>query len=723
MTMFDKIKLRKETPSRTIKVALLGNPNSGKSTLFNALTGLNQQTGNYPGVTVEKHTGEATILKPGTQEYIQVNFVDLPGTYSIYPKTLDEEICYKVLCDESNEDHPDLAIIVADATNLRRSLYLATQIIDLGMPCIFVLNMVDFARIRGVEINVEALSQMLGVPVVATVARKKVGIDRLREVLTHEITPPKKSFLNVRNFMDSSLLDSVKKMFPNKNDYSIFHIINNEAGIEHFEVLPTQKIEIKRLIKSFAYNKHKVQSDTTIERYKQINEIVKHTVAINEEEKRKSLSARIDAVLTHKIWGYLIFLVILFVIFQSIFFIATYPMNAIEFLFVKISEFGRAVLPKGEVAALLINGILAGLSGVVVFVPQIALLFAFIAILEDTGYMARVSFLMDRLMRPLGLNGRSVIPLMSGMACAVPAIMGTRAIPNWKERLITIMVTPLMSCSARLPVYTLLISLVIPSTHNYGYFNLQGLVLMGLYLLGFISAMAAAFVLKLLIRVKEKSYFIMEMPLYHIPRPSIILLTIYQKAKIFLMDAGKVIIAISVILWAMASHGPPSKFEHINTAYHSADSARKYTPAQIDTRIASEKLKASYAGAAGKWIEPAIRPLGFDWKIGIALITSFAAREVFVGTMATLYSADGEDNTLSIRQKMAAAVNQETGKKQYTVAVGISLMLFYAFAMQCMSTLAVVYRETKSIKWPIIQFLYMGALAWLASFVVYQLAK
>lgn len=723
MALFNKIKLRKETPSKVLKVALLGNPNSGKSTLFNALTGLNQQTGNYPGVTVEKHTGEAMFLMPGTQEYLQINFLDLPGTYSIYPKTLDEEICYKVLCDDTNPDHPDIAIIVADATNLRRSLYLATQIIDLGLPCIFVLNMVDFARIRGVEINVESLSQDLGVPVVATIARKKIGIDRLREVLIQGVSAPKKSFLNVRNFIEPAFIDTVKKMFPQKNDYALFHTINNEAGIEHFEVLPTQKIEIKRLIKTYGYDKHKIQSDTTIERYKQINEIVKKCVTINEEEKRKSLSARIDSVLTHKIWGYVIFLLILFVIFQSIFFIATYPMNAIEFLFVKISEIGRDVLPKGEVAALLINGILAGLSGVVVFVPQIALLFAFIAILEDTGYMARVSFLMDRLMRPLGLNGRSVIPLMSGMACAVPAIMGTRAIPNWKERLITIMVTPLMSCSARLPVYTLLISLVIPSTHNYGYFNLQGLVLMGLYLLGFISAMGAAFVLKLLIKVKEKSYFIMEMPLYHVPKPSIILLAIYQKARIFLFDAGKVIIAISVILWAMASHGPPSKFEHIDTAYHSVDSAKKYTPKQIDSRIAGEKLKVSYAGAAGKWIEPAIRPLGFDWKIGIALITSFAAREVFVGTMAALYSADEEDNTLSIRQKMAAAINPETGGKEYTVAVGISLMLFYAFAMQCMSTLAVVYRETKSIKWPIIQFLYMGALAWLASFLVYNLAK
>lgn len=723
MNVLKKIKTKKSDASRSLKVAILGNPNSGKSTLFNALTGLSQQTGNYPGVTVEKHTGEALLSNAETGENTKIHFIDLPGTYSIYPKTLDEEVCYKVLCDESNEDHPDAAIVVADSTNLRRSLYLLTQVIDLGLPCILVLNMIDFAKIRGVEINIDTLSRQIGIPVVATNARKKIGIDKLENMLTAEIPLPQRTFINIKEYVDAGMIEQGKAMFPQKTDYGVYQLINNEAGIEHFELLPEQKMQVKKLIKTYNYDKHKAQSDTTIERYKIINEIVKESVVINEEEKRKSLSARIDRVLTHKIWGYLIFLFILFIIFQSVFFIATYPMNAIEFLFVKISEFGTHLLPKGELSNLIINGILAGLSGVVVFVPQIALLFAFIAILEDTGYMARVSFLMDRLMRPLGLNGRSVIPLMSGMACAVPAIMGTRTIPNWKERLITIMVTPLMSCSARLPVYTLLISLVIPSTHNYGYFNLQGLVLMGLYLLGFIAAISAAFVLKLLIKVREKSYFIMEMPLYHVPKPSIILFTIYQKAKIFLVDAGKVIIAISVILWAMASHGPPSKFRHIETAYHSADSVKKYTPVQIKTLVASAKLKDSYAGAAGKWIEPAIKPLGFDWKIGIALITSFAAREVFVGTMATLYSADGEDNTMSIRQKMAAAVNPGTGQKEYSVAVGISLMLFYAFAMQCMSTLAVVYRETKSLKWPVIQFLYMGGLAWLASFIVYNLAK
>ncbi len=723
--MFRKIKLKigREQAQKSLKVAVLGNPNSGKSTLFNALTGLNQQTGNYPGVTVEKHSGDALIENEKTNEKIYITYLDLPGTYSIYPKTLDEEVCFKVMCDETNEDHPDVAIIVADASNIRRSLFLATQIIDLRIPCIFVMNMMDIARVRGVQIDTEELSKFLGVPVVAANARKRHGIDNIKKLLAEGVEAPKKDFIDIKHFAPAVFIDNVQKMFPKQSPYAVFQIINNEAGIEHFEILPTQKIDIKKQIKATGFEKHPIQSQETIARYKAINEIVKETVKIDEEEKRKSLSSRIDSVLTHKFWGYLIFLGVLFVIFQSIFLIAKYPMDGIEFFFVKLSELGKDVLPKGEFADLLINGVLAGLSGVVVFVPQIALLFAFIAILEDTGYMARVSFIMDRLMRPLGLNGRSVIPLMSGMACAVPAIMGARTISNWKERITTIMVTPLMSCSARLPVYTLLISLVIPSTHNYGFFNMQGLVLMAMYLIGFLAALTAAFVMKALIKTREKTHFIMEMPLYHIPKASTILLTIYQKARIFLFDAGKVIIAISVILWVMASHAPAGKYPVIEKAYSSADSVKKYTPKQIETRMASEKLKESYAGIAGKWIEPVIKPLGFDWKIGIALITSFAAREAFVGTMATLYSADNEDNSQSIREKMAVAVNPSTGKLEYTAAVGFSLMLFYAFAMQCMSTLAVVYRETKSIKWPIIQFLYMGAMAYLASLIVYTLAK
>ncbi len=717
------MKRKQARAGKPFKVALLGNPNSGKSTLFNALTGLNQHTGNYPGVTVDKITGEAILQDDKSGAPLTAYILDLPGTYSLYPKTLDEEVCYNVICDDKNPDCPDAAIIVADATNLRRSLFLATQVLDLGIPSVLVLNMIDFAKAKGLHIDEEKLSRALGIPVLFTNARKKTGIEALKKILASGLRPPGKTLIDVKKFIEPALLDEVRLMFPSKTGYGLYQAVNNQAGISHFKTEPQKADKIKELIKSYHYEKHKVQTAMTIERYKFINDIVRDCVSVNEEEKRKSLSARIDRALTHRVWGYFIFLLILFLIFQSIFFIAPYPMKAIEFLFVKISEAGRNYLPPGELTSLLINGILAGLSGVVVFIPQIALLFAFIAILEDTGYMARVSFLMDKLMRPVGLNGRSVIPLMSGVACAVPAILGTRVIPGRKERLITILVTPFMSCSARLPVYTLLISLVIPATHTYGYFNLQGIALMALYLLGFIAAISVAAILKFFIRVKEKSYFVMEMPLYHLPKLSVIGVSIYQKVKVFLLEAGKIIVIISIILWFMASHSMPGVFSRIEKQYNNRDTVQKYTPAQLNAIVGSDKLKSSFAGKAGRVIEPVIKPLGFDWKIGIALITSFAAREVFVGTMATLYSADSQDNTMSIRQKMAAATDPHTGKKEYTAATGISLMLFYAFAMQCMSTLAVVYHETKKLKWPIIQFAFMGALAWLASFVAYHIIK
>lgn len=648
-----------------LKVALVGNPNSGKSTLFNLLTGLNQNTGNFPGVTVDKKTGTTIIQAPGS-ETTEVTLIDLPGIYSLNAKSIDEQVACEVIKNKSNEDHPDIIIVVVDSTNLKRGLFLATQVIELEIPVIVALNMADLASKQGIEIDTELLSEKLGTRVIEISARKNKGIDLLKSAVIAPLILSKKSIVTEK-------------------------LVN--------------------------------QAQATIERYRVITQILDQ--CLKTKENPQQFTVRLDKILTHKIWGYVIFLAVLFLIFQSVFYFSSYPMQWIEGLFITVSEWGNATLPKGEFSELVINGVLAGLSGVVVFIPQIAMLFGFIAILEDTGYMARVSFIMDRLMRKFGLNGKSVIPLISGVACAVPAIMSTRTIGNWKERMITIMVIPLMSCSARLPVYTLLISLIIPEEKKWFLFNAQGFVLMAMYLIGFIAAISAAWMMKYILKSKERSYFIMEMPIYRSPRWSSVALTMLDKVKVFLFDTGKIIIAISIVLWVLSSHGPGNRFEEIEKKYYLIPQGERLTPSsgEIEGVIASEKLEASYAGIIGKTIEPLIRPLGFDWKIGIALITSFAAREVFVGTMATIYSVGDPNNTLTIREKMMLEKNPETGEKVFSLAVGFSLMVFYAFAMQCVSTLAVVYSETKKWKWPVIQFVYMGGLAYLASLLVYQVLK
>jgi ferrous iron transport protein B len=707
-----------ENPSQksVLKVALVGNPNSGKSTLFNALTGLNQKTGNFPGVTVDKKSGFTKL-----NSFITAEFIDLPGTYSLYPKSLDERVAYEVLCNVDNVDHPDVTIIVADASNLKRNLFLVSQIIDLKGPVILALNMMDMVEKGGDVIDTVRLSEKLGVKVIGVSARSKEGVEELKEALLQPLPVPVYDFIDLRKIA-SEAIEKVKALMKVKGDFHAFQIINNISETSYFE----NKEIHHRIIDSLntaPVDLNKLQSQESVERYKVINRIVEECITRKSAVQTKSFTQKLDSLLTHRIWGYAIFLLVLFFIFQTIFFLAAYPMEWIESLFVYISESTTSVLPVGELSNLLVNGIIAGLSGVVVFVPQIALLFAFIAILEDTGYMARVSFIMDKLMRRFGLNGRSVIPLISGVACAVPAIMSARTISSWKERIITIMVTPLMSCSARLPVYTLLISLVVPGNKTMGFFNYQGLILMALYLIGFIAALGSALILKWILKAKEKSYFIMELPVYRSPQWRTVGLTIFDKVKMFLFDAGKIIVAISIILWFLSAHAPGERFENIEKKYQDYSVRADRTTAEINAKIASEKLEASYAGILGKAIEPAIQPLGFDWKIGISLVTSFAAREVFVGTMATIYSAGNTDNTQTIREKMGAEKDTLTGQPKFTLAVGFSLMIFYAFAMQCMSTLAVVYRETKNWKWPTIQFLFMGALAYISSFIVYQLLK
>lgn len=700
----------------TLRVALVGNPNTGKSTVFNLLTGLNQKIGNFPGVTVDKKVGVSKLFEGKTAEII-----DLPGTYSLYPKSDDERIVFEILSDKYNPSHPDLVLIVADATNLKRNLLLYTQIADLGLPIIIALNMMDLAEKSNLKIDVNALSKLLNIPVVAIAARKQKGIDELKKtIFFNTLTPLQLPTIDVSSIAPN-IVSELKEILKVDNNYIALQILHQHKGLSY--LTKDQHRQIEHLLLDHSFNSQKAQAIETIARYNFINDILLDTVKNDSIALEENISNKIDHILTHKFWGLFIFFAILFAIFQSIFSWSAYPMQLIENLFVGMANLSHTYLPKGELTDLLVDGILAGLSGVMVFIPQIALLFAFIAILEDTGYMSRVTFMMDRLMRKVGLNGKSIVPLIGGLACAVPSIISTRTIENWKNKMITIMVTPLVSCSARLPIYTLLISLVVPDKYIFGFINLQGLTLMALYILSIAMAILVAFVMQFLIKSKERGYFIMELPVYRMPRWNNVGLTMYESVKTFVLQAGKVILAISIILWVLASYGPSKEFETIEQKYKSKEYS-KYSEKEVNALYKSDKLAHSYAGILGKSIEPAIKPLGFDWKIGIALITSFAAREVFVGTMATLYSVDGDDSKLEpVRNKMAAAINPETGKLIFNTATAFSLMIFYAFAMQCMSTLAVVYRETKHIKWPIIQFTYMLVLAYSCSLLVYQILK
>jgi ferrous iron transport protein B len=701
------------TKNSTLKVALIGNPNCGKSTLFNLLTGLNQQVGNFPGVTVDKRSGYFFL-----NDKSKVELLDLPGTYSLFPKSIDEELAVNILTDPTNKDYPSLTIVVADASNLKRSLFLCTQVIDLKIPVVLALNMMDLAEKNGIAINTKVLSAELGIPVVELNARKGEGIEELKLMLSKNSLASKISIVDIEQIENKAIKD-ISRVLKVNCAFASFIVANNLQNIAYFNHNKEKREEVKNILELNQFDSRKLQALESIERYRQLSKIIGKIVS--KKNAKPSRTYAIDKILTHKYWGYIIFLAVLFTVFQTIFSFASYPMDLIDLGFSNIASLINNNLTDGVFKELLVNGILAGLSGVVIFIPQIALLFAFISILEDSGYMARVSFIMDRLMQPFGLNGRSVIPLISGVACAVPAIMSARTISNYKERLITILVTPLMSCSARLPVYTLLVSILIPDNTYVWFFNKQALILMAFYIFGFLAAILSALVFKWILKTKERSYFIMELPLYKAPRWKNVGYTIVEKVKVFLFDAGKVIIAISIVLWVLSSYGPGTKFELLEEKHQKAVTINEVNKDSLETIYQSQKLENSYAGILGKVIEPVIKPLGFDWKIGIALITSFAAREVFVGTMATIYSVGDSENTTSIRQKMVEEKNPVSGKKVYTTGVCLSLMFFYAFAMQCMSTIAVVYRETKSWKWPLIQFMMMGALAYFSSLLAYTI--
>ena len=648
-----------------MKIALLGNPNTGKSSVFNLLTGLRQQVGNFPGVTVDKRSGFVTV------DNVQHELIDFPGTYSIYPRSKEESVVFDVLSNPTHSQHPDQIIFVVDTSNLQRNLLFFSQVYDLGIPCVLVLNMWDLAQRKGITISVDELSKLFpSVPIVQSNARIGLGKDRILQALAGL----KSTYVHQQSFIDGHPLC----------------LLDDVSG---------QKLEAEERLK-------KIKSA--------LLNVVHTKVPLGE-----SVSRKIDRILIHPVFGYVIFALVLLTIFQFIFTFANAPMNWIDAMFAHLASGTSHAIQPGLVNDLLSQGIIPGIGGVVVFVPQIAMLFFFISILEESGYLSRVVFIMDRLMRPFGLNGKSVVPLMSSIACAIPGIMATRTISNWKERLITILVAPFMSCSARIPVYTLLISLVIPKTFVFGIINLQGIVLFGLYSLGIVFALLVSFLLKLFIKQKEKGFLLMELPDYKNPRWGNVFINVLEKVKIFIIDAGKIILAISIILWFLASFGPDMKDSMDGLSKSST--YQTMTEAEQSQAMASCKLSNSYIGLLGKGMEPIIAPLGYDWKIGISLITSFAAREVFVGSLATIYAVqnEGAAQTLLI-DRMRNEVKAD-GTPVFTLASGVSLMVFYVFAMQCMATLAVVKRETNSWKWPIIQLVFMGALAYLSAWITFSI--
>lgn len=741
--------------SKNINVALIGNPNTGKTSVFNQLTGLKQKVGNYPGITVEKKEGICKLPRG-----VKAHILDLPGTYSLNTTSLDESVVVELLMNKNSKDYPDVAVVVSDVENLKRNLLLFTQIKDLKIPAILVINMADRMSRKGITLDIALLEEKLSTRIALVSTRKNTGIEQLKELIADyknlSVAP------NVdTTVIDPGYFDKLRQTFPKEDLYKLWLVITQDVNFMPIEkkaiddassFATKSKAELKRL-----------QQKETILRYQFINNILKEAYKVDLAH-AKGLRAGMDKILTHKIFGYLIFFLILLTIFQAIYDWSSYPMDFIDAQFAAASEWVKESLPQGVFTNLLAEGILAGIGGIVIFIPQIAFLFLFISLLEESGYMSRVVFLMDRLMRPFGLSGKSVVPLISGTACAIPAIMATRNIENWKERLITILVTPFTTCSARLPVYLIIIALVIPQGRFMG-LSYQALTLMLLYLIGFGAAIAAAMVLNRLLKIRSRTFFVVEMPNYKLPLLKNVAYTVIEKTKSFVYGAGKIILAISIILWFLGSNGFSDDFKNaeaivgnrIATQGLSSDS-QAYIQNKLNTletrqaeetegeyaqpvpagealtyleslkekarnqEIAGYKLEHSYMGYMGKAIEPLVKPLGYDWKIGIAVLTSFAAREVFVGTLATIYSV-GSDEEDTIKNRMAAEVIPGTSKPLFNMASGISLMLFYAFAMQCMSTLAIVKKETNSWKWPVYQLVFMSLFAYIIAFIAYQLLK
>lgn len=714
-----------EVTQRTIRVLLAGNPNSGKTTVFNALTGLKQKIGNFPGVTVERKSGKLRGPHNGGATY---EIIDLPGLYSLVPRSLDEKITADILNGVSPyEQAPDIVVVVADATNLSRSLYLSTQIIDLGFPVILALNMMDLVDKQGLEIDVDGLSLRLGIPVIPMVAKKRDSVEALKQAIFQ--TKPGEPNARV-SLTSSEPVELASICDPLVSWLRQFGQIRSDAGAfsEALRIVSNDEVAGKWRLRgdseSFDAALAQVKRDFDAGgiphrqaevrlRYAAIDQwCAQHVRRIS---KAPAISDKIDLVLTHRYFGPLIMLLILSAIFQSIYTWAELPMDAIEGLILSLGDGLKQVMPAGTLRDLLVEGVIAGVGAVLVFLPQIAFLFFFLAILEDTGYLTRVAFIMDRFMAKIGLSGQSVIPLLSSFACAIPGILATRTIYNTKDRLVTILVAPFMSCSARLPIYTLMIGAFIPGLWLGGIFYLPGLVLLSMYLLGIFAGVVSAFVLQKWVVKGRGTNFVMELPVYRIPVWRFVFLRMYEASKLFVINAGKIILAITIILWFLAS-------------YPKADTAATSPGSGSSVELAeegdSDQIRQSFAGRLGRLIEPVIEPLGFDWKIGIGLITSFAAREVMVSTLATIYNIqDADETTVDLRTALKQDINPKTGKPVFTPLVAVSLMVFFVLACQCMSTLAVVRRETNSWRWPLFMFFYMLVFAYIGSFVVFQVGR
>lgn len=698
--------------SKQINVALIGNPNTGKTSVFNALTGLNQKVGNYPGITVEKKQGICKLPRG-----VKAHIIDLPGTYSLNASSLDENVVIELLLNKNDKDFPDIAVVVTDVENLKRNLLIFTQIKDLKIPTILVINMADRMEYKGISLDIPYLEAKLHTKIALISTRKNKGIDDLKTLISNYKSISTTPCIDIAD-IDPQYFENLKKVFPEQLLYKLWLVITQDVNFgktnrKEFDAVADFKTKSKPDLK-------RLQQKETIKRYQLINNALEKGQTVDLSQ-AKDLRIKLDRILTHKVWGYAIFGLILLTIFQAIYDWSGIPMDFIDGIFASLSEWVKHTLPQGAFTNLIAEGIIPGLGGIVIFIPQIAFLFLFIAVLEESGYMSRVVFLMDRIMRRFGLSGKSVVPLISGTACAIPAIMATRNIESWKERLITILVTPFTTCSARLPVYLIIIALVIPEGRVLG-LSYQALTLMLLYLIGFGTAILSAYILNKLLKIKSKTYFVIEMPNYKLPMFKNVALTVIEKTKSFIFGAGKIILAISIVLWFLASYGPGKQFNDAENIITTQYASQNLPEEELQQKIASHKLEHSFIGIAGHALEPAIRPLGYDWKIGIAIVSSFAAREVFVGTLATIYSV-GSDEEETIKNRMAAEVNPILGGPLFNFASGISLLLFYAFAMQCMSTLAIVKKETNGWKWPSIQLVVMSAFAYIVALIAFQFLK